>query len=160
VRNDPIRFLDLFGLDIYLGGSRSGTGHFWVAVDTPSGGVRRFDFSAEGYNGNASCGSLGSLLKTLNTKGKVQINDHPNIGQAAGIDEYYTFKQTKSDDYEVIKRMEDALKSPPSYGVLDRNRGDRSCEVAGYPDLAGTTVFPAALLDLVKKAHAETKQPK
>jgi RHS repeat-associated protein len=160
VGNEPIGGIDPLGLDIYLGGSRSGTGHFWVAVDIPSGGVRRFDFSAEGYNGNDSCGSLGSLLKTLNTKGKVELNDHPSIGQAAGSDEYYTFIQTKSSDDEVIKRMEDASKNPPSYGVLDRNCGDRACEVAGNPDLAGTTVCPAALLDFVKEVHAITKQPK
>jgi hypothetical protein len=92
---DAVNYLDPDGRDKYMGGSREGTGHFWTAVDLPNGHVVRYDFSAANYNagGGGSGGSAGDLVRTLDTKGKVEVTEHDSIEKAAGRNEYYKFSK-------------------------------------------------------------------
>jgi hypothetical protein len=150
--NNPLSNSDPTGLDVYLGGSREGVGHFWVAVDTPMGQIMRYDFSAANYTGGnvGSSGLVGDLLSTLNTSGRVELREFDTIAAAAGGNEFYRFKQSPGVDATVLDRMENDYSNPPSYGLIDRNCGDRSCQVASFDSIVGFHVMPSGFLDAVR----------
>jgi RHS repeat-associated protein len=144
VLNDPVNGIDPFGLCVYYGGSRKGTGHFWAAVDLPDGSVLRYDYSALSYNGG-----FFSSFGTLSTRGQVQLRVFPNIRKAAGSDEYYGFPESAEADNAVVRRMEADGINPPHYSVVMHNCVDGSCEVTGRPGLGGGAILPQQGLDSV-----------
>jgi len=141
---DSVNGIDPFGLCVYYGGSRKGTGHFWAAVDLPDGSVLRYDYSAQGYDGG-----FFSSIGTLSTQGQVQLRVYPNIKTAAGPNEYYGFPESAEADNAVVRRMEADGINPPHYSVVMHNCVDGSCDVTGRPGLGGGAIFPQQGLNMV-----------
>jgi RHS repeat-associated protein len=139
VANEPQRHSDPTGLDIYFGGSREESGHFWVAVDRNGSQVIRYDYGARGYNGAGgySSGPVGAFVSTLSTEGQASIHAFSDIITAAGGNEYYRFEQTSEADAEVFDRMLLDTLFPPQYVLLHNNCIDGSAIVAGYPGTRG-----------------------
>jgi RHS repeat-associated protein len=149
VGGDPVNGWDPLGLDVWIGGSREGTGHIWAAVSF-AGMVMKYDFSATGYGQGGSC----STLRTVNTTGKVEIVLRENIEKAAKGDEYYRISVGNPDrDREVMNRMFADAISPPDFGVIGSNCGDRSTAIVGTPWLASGNIRPSAVLDKTKNLY-------
>ncbi len=130
VNSNPLRFIDPYGLDKYVGGSGGAIqGHIWSAVDLPSGAVMRLDYGASerARNGN----SAHDFFSTLSTAGKADISFYPDIESAAKGEEYFTIPADSAEDAATLGRMLRIVRDPPDYGLIDNNCGDISMDTVG-----------------------------
>lgn len=132
-----------------MGGHRDGLGHTWAAVELPDGRVARYDFAAEGWDGDES--SLGAL-GTLWTDGDARVTYHDSWEAAAGGHEVYTFETTPERAAEVLRRMQADAAAPPDYSLIFQNCTDRAFHVMGAADPrwegeASGNVMPSGALD-------------
>ena len=145
VANNPVNYVDPLGLDYYVGGSREGYGHLWVAVDY-HGGVLRYDFQQLGFEGAGS--SLKDFLKSLYADGDVKPSFWPSADKAARGNEYYRYKSCPEKDAEIAKKMRDQIGNPPTYSCLFGNCADRGFQTLGLSNLEpGFNPLPSAFLD-------------
>jgi hypothetical protein len=118
-------------------------------VDAPSGGVFKYDYSAN------DGGTSSAFITDLYTAGQAKVTWFPTIQAAAGPNEFYEFPESPGKDADMLIGMLADQNDPPDYSYLTHSCVDASCDVAGFWEIATNTIEPQTALDELKQLSDE-----
>jgi len=130
VRNNPLHFVDPFGLDSYVVNAGGYTGHTSFVVDNPAGGVIAYHFFAEHHGGDAPwyMQDMGLFYDGVHIWSQYanSLEDYlANEGKIYGsLDIGGVGVGTTEDDARAIQRLDQEMKDQEGYYSL---LGGREC---------------------------------